>query len=62
MELAGAARRKSRNENRGTIESMILITFAIRALEWMFLIGLVGSAVVVVISFVEDGNELFGKD
>jgi len=28
----------------------------------MFFVGLAGSAVVVIISFVEDGKELFGKD
>ena len=28
----------------------------------MFFVGLAGSAVVVLISFVEDGKELFGKD
>jgi hypothetical protein len=28
----------------------------------MFFLGLIGSAVVVLISFVEDGKELFGKD
>jgi len=33
-----------------------------RLLEWMFFIGLVGSTVVVLISFIEDGKELFGKD
>ena len=33
-----------------------------RILEAMFFLGLVGSAVVVLISFVEDGKELFGKD
>ena len=32
-----------------------------RALEHV-LLGLAGSAVVVLISFVEDGKELFGKD
>jgi hypothetical protein len=31
-------------------------------LEVTFFAGLIGSAVVVVISFVEDGKELFGKD
>jgi len=36
--------------------------FAIRLLTWMFFVGLVGSTVVVLISFVEDGKELFGKD
>ena len=33
-----------------------------RALEMLFFLGLVGSVVVVLISFVEDGKELFGKD
>ncbi len=37
-------------------------TFIIRVLEVMFFVGLAGSAVVVLISFVEDGKELFGKD
>jgi preprotein translocase subunit Sss1 len=41
---------------------MVLATYAIRALIGMFFLGLVGSAVVVIISFVEDGKELFGKD
>jgi len=31
-------------------------------LEVMFFSGLVGSSVVVLISFVEDAKELFGKD
>ena len=33
-----------------------------RVLEASFFIGLVGSSVVVLISFIEDGKELFGKD
>jgi len=33
-----------------------------RLLEVMFFVGLAGSAVVVAISFIEDGKELFGKD
>ena len=41
---------------------MVLAIFAMRVLEVMFFAGLVGSAVVVLISFVEDGKELFGKD
>ena len=41
---------------------MVVANFAIHALIGMFLLGLVGSAVVVIISFVEDGKELFGKD
>jgi len=41
---------------------MILAVFAMRVLEVMFFVGLAGSAIVVLISFVEDGKELFGKD
>jgi hypothetical protein len=41
---------------------MILVVFAMRLLEIMFFVGLAGSTVVVLISFVEDGIELFGKD
>jgi hypothetical protein len=36
--------------------------FAMRLLEVMFFVGLVGSSVVVLISFVEDAQELFGDD
>ena len=46
----------------GKIENMVLAVFAIRVLEVMFFVGLAGSAVVVLISFYEDGKELFGKD
>jgi len=35
---------------------------AIYVLEAMFFLGLAGSAIVVLISFFEDGKELFGKD
>jgi hypothetical protein len=35
---------------------------AIHVMELLFFLGLVGSAVVVLISFIEDGRELFGKD
>jgi hypothetical protein len=35
---------------------------AMTVLEVMFFSGLIGSTVVVLISFVEDGKELFGKD
>jgi hypothetical protein len=35
---------------------------AMRVLEVMFFTGLVGSCVVVLISFIEDGKELFGGD
>ncbi|HEY6845371.1 MAG TPA: hypothetical protein VI320_04065 [Terracidiphilus sp.] len=48
--------------SRGTIGSMPIVLFAMHVLELMFFVGLVGSSVVVLISFVEDGKELFGKD
>jgi hypothetical protein len=41
---------------------MPLAIFAMRLIEAMFFVGLVGSSIVVLISFVEDGKELFGKD
>jgi hypothetical protein len=41
---------------------MALASFGLRVLEVMFFVGLVGSSVVVLISFVEDAKELFGKD
>jgi hypothetical protein len=41
---------------------MVLAMFAMRVLEVMFFLGLIGSSVVVLISFVEDGKELIGKD
>ena len=45
-----------------TIASMILAILGMRILETMFFVGLVGSAIVILISFIEDGKELFGKD
>jgi len=41
---------------------MGLALFTMRLLTVLFFVGLVGSAVVVIISFIEDGKELFGKD
>lgn len=41
---------------------MFLTMSGMRLLEVLFFAGLVGSAVVVVISFIEDGKELFGKE
>lgn len=41
---------------------MFLARCVITLLEAMFFTGLIGSAVVVVISFVEDAHELIGKD
>jgi hypothetical protein len=47
---------------RVTILFMVLAVFAIKLLELMFFVGLAGSAVVVLISFVEDFKELFGEE
>jgi uncharacterized membrane protein YqhA len=44
------------------MDNMPLTLYAMRLLEAAFFLGLVGSAVVVVISFIEDGRELFGKE
>ncbi|HTS50846.1 MAG TPA: hypothetical protein VMH05_23030 [Bryobacteraceae bacterium] len=41
---------------------MVLGVLLIRLMELMFFVGLAGSAIVVLVSFVEDGKELFGKD
>jgi hypothetical protein len=41
---------------------MAIALLAMRVLEVMFFVGLAGSTVVILISFVEDGKELFGKD
>lgn len=46
-----------------TIEVMLQLgLFAMHFLEVMFFVGLAGSSVVVLISFVEDAQELFGED
>jgi hypothetical protein len=41
---------------------MLIAHLAMRLLEAMFFVGLAGSTIVVLISFIEDGKELFGKD
>jgi hypothetical protein len=41
---------------------MFVAVIAIKIVTWMFLVGLAGSTIVVLISFIEDGKELFGKD
>jgi len=50
------------NRKHATIVPMILAIFAMRVLETMFFLGLIGSSIVIIISFIEDGKELFGKD
>ncbi len=42
--------------------NMFVAIFVMRLLEAMFFVGLAGSAIVVLISFIEDGKELFGGD
>jgi hypothetical protein len=39
-----------------------LALFGMHLLEIAFFVGLAGSSIVVIISFIEDGKELFGKD
>jgi hypothetical protein len=41
---------------------MPVLGFIIDLLEIMFFVGLAGSSIVVLISFFEDGKELFGED
>jgi hypothetical protein len=41
---------------------MRILIFAMRVLEVLFLTGMAGSVVVILISFYEDATELFGKD
>jgi hypothetical protein len=41
---------------------MAFALFAMRFLEVLFFIGLAGSTIVILISFVEDSKELFEKD
>jgi len=41
---------------------MHVAVLGMRILEVMFFVGLAGSAIVILISFVEDGKELFGKE
>jgi hypothetical protein len=41
---------------------MAIALLAMRVLEVMFFVGLAGSTIVILISFIEDGKELFGKD
>jgi hypothetical protein len=40
---------------------MAIAVFFMRFLELVFFIGIAGSAVVVVLSFIEDFQELFGE-
>ena len=47
---------------RVTIVFMQIALFGMHVLEVMFFVGLAGSTIVVLISFVEDAKELFGKD
>jgi hypothetical protein len=45
-----------------TIEGMQFAILGMRLLEVMFFVGLAGSTIVVLISFVEDAKELFGDE
>jgi hypothetical protein len=41
---------------------MLIFKVVMAVLEAMFFIGLAGSSIVVLISFIDDAKELFGKD
>jgi hypothetical protein len=41
---------------------MLIFKVVMDVLEAMFFIGLAGSSIVVLISFIDDAKELFGKD
>jgi hypothetical protein len=41
---------------------MQVAVLTMRVLELMFFVGMAGSAIVILISFVEDAKELFGKE
>ena len=41
---------------------MHVALLTMRILEYLFFAGLAGSAIVILISFFEDGKELFGKE
>lgn len=41
---------------------MSFVVLGMHLLETLFFIGLVGSVIVVLISFIEDGKELFGDE
>lgn len=41
---------------------MLFAIWGMRVLEAMFFVGLIGSSIVVLISFFEDGKELFGEE
>jgi hypothetical protein len=50
------------HQNHATIVGMRLAIIAMRVAEVLFFTGLAGSAVVVIISFIEDWKQLFEKD
>jgi hypothetical protein len=60
-ELRGE-RVKSEAQVGVTIDTMTAASIAVQALDLMFFLGLAGSAVVVLISFVEDAKELTGDE
>ena len=41
---------------------MFIAILCVRVLEFLFLIGLVGSAIVAIMSFIEDMKELLDKE
>jgi hypothetical protein len=62
FEVAPSPEKTANKSKKGYNLPMLFAVFAMRLLEIMFFVGLAGSAVVVLISFFEDGKELIGKD
>jgi hypothetical protein len=60
--IAFAAPATNGQESRYNLFMLQFAIIAMRVLEVMFFVGLAGSSVIVFLSFVEDGKELFGKD
>jgi cytochrome c biogenesis protein CcdA len=60
--IASTGRATSGEKSSYNLFMQQIAIFAMRVLEVMFFVGLAGSTIVVLISFAEDGKELFGKD
>ncbi len=52
----------ARRDKIHIMDWVIFAQFGMKLLEAMFFVGLAGSTIVVLISFVEDAKELFGSD
>jgi hypothetical protein len=60
--LRRARARRKGGKHVTIIHMSFLAIFGMRLLEVMFFLGMAGSTVVIIISFIEDARELFGDD